>query len=67
MLALLRLLKFRKMLDAAKRLSGSQGQLCFHDLENLGKGANDKRILSKMSFNILKDVKWSLCKMEGVR
>ena len=55
MLALLRLLKSRKMLDAAKRLSGSQGQLCFHDLENLGKGAND-RILSKMSFNILKDV-----------
>ena len=55
------------MLDAAKRLSGSQGQLCFHDLENLGKGANGKRILSKMSFNILKDVKWSLCKMEGVR
>ena len=39
----------------------------FYDLENLGKGANDKRILSKMSFNILKDVKWSLCKMEGVR
>lgn len=67
MLALLRLLKSRKMLDAAKRLSGSQGQLCFHDLENLGKGANGKRILSKMSFNILKDVKWSLCKMEGVR
>lgn len=55
------------MLDVVKRFFGFQGQLCFYDLENFGKGVNDKRILLKMLFNIFKDVKWLLCKMEGVR